>query len=96
MTSHASRKNSAPGEVFEIYTMSIYTKPPLSLDRQVDKLRARGLIIDDEDYAAHCLENISYYRLRAYTFPFQENKDVSKDYLFIKEGIRFSEVIEFV
>ena len=71
MTSHASRKTSAPGEVFEFYMD--YTKRPLTLQQQIAKLKSRGLLIDDEQLAEQYLTNISYYRLRAYTYPFQDN-----------------------
>ncbi|MDR3129570.1 MAG: Abi family protein [Tannerellaceae bacterium] len=74
--------------------MATYTKPPLSLDQQLNKLQSRGLIIENRGDAAHCLENISYYRLRAYTFPFQDNKNETQDHHFIREGIRFSEIID--
>ena len=71
MTSHASRWISAPGEVFEFYM--IYNKKPLALLEQVNKLKSRGLLIDDKPLAIRYLSNISYYRLRAYTYPFQDN-----------------------
>lgn len=48
-----------------------YTKRPLSIKTQVAKLEKRGLIIDDENLAGDYLSNISYYRLRAYTYPFK-------------------------
>ena len=48
-----------------------YTKRPLSIKTQVAKLEKRGLIIDDENLAGDYLSNISYYRLRAYTYHFQ-------------------------
>lgn len=50
-----------------------YEKPPLSFDEQVQRLKDRGLIIRDDNYAKQVLSNISFYRLRAYTYPFQEN-----------------------
>lgn len=50
-----------------------YTKFPISIQDQVAKLRQRGLQFADEPKAAHYLSNISYYRLRAYTYPFLEN-----------------------
>ena len=40
MTSHASRWNSAPGEVFEFYM--IYNKKPLTLPEQVNKQKSRA------------------------------------------------------
>lgn len=45
----------------------------------------------DEIKAAHYLSNISYYRLRAYTYPFQDNNN--SDHLF-STSITFENVIE--
>lgn len=50
-----------------------FTKPAINIQEQIDKLKGRGLEIKDEAKAASYLSNISYYRLRAYTFPFQDN-----------------------
>jgi abortive infection bacteriophage resistance protein len=50
-----------------------YIKLPISINRQIEKLKERGLLFDDETIAEHYLSNISYYRLRAYTYPFQDN-----------------------
>lgn len=50
-----------------------YTKPPVSFSDQIQKLKDRGLIIPDEAAALRYLSNISYYRLRAYTYPYQDN-----------------------
>jgi abortive infection bacteriophage resistance protein len=52
-----------------------FIKPPISIQNQIIKLKNRGLIFNDEIKAAHYLSNISYYRLRAYTYPFQDNND---------------------
>jgi abortive infection bacteriophage resistance protein len=52
-----------------------YTKPPLSVDDQITTLEKRGLIIEDKDKARHYLSQISFYRLRGYTYPFQDNDD---------------------
>jgi abortive infection bacteriophage resistance protein len=71
-----------------------YTKPPISIEEQIRKLKARGLIIEDENTAASYLTMISYYRLRAYTYPFQENKDKTQDHRFRKEGIRFEDIMD--
>lgn len=106
MTSHASRQNSAPGEVFEfLYIRQIfliedfeekipYTKKPLSIKMQVAKLEKRGLIVDDENLAGDYLSNISYYRLRAYTFPFQDNTNEDADHHFIRNDIHFKDIID--
>jgi len=50
-----------------------YTKPPLSIADQIIKLQKRNLIINDLPAASRYLSNISYYRLRAYTYSFQDN-----------------------
>jgi abortive infection bacteriophage resistance protein len=50
-----------------------YNKPPVSIPNQIAKLKQRGLQIADENLASRYLANISYYRLRAYTYPYQDN-----------------------
>jgi len=49
----------------------------------------RGLIITDEDKAAHFLSHISYYRLAGYWWPMQSDKE---KHIF-KEGSRFDDVM---
>lgn len=71
-----------------------YTKQPLTLQQQVAKLKNRGLLIDDEQLAASYLSNISYYRLRAYTFPFQDNVHEDADHKFLRDDIHFSDIID--
>jgi abortive infection bacteriophage resistance protein len=51
-----------------------YSKPPISFSEQISKLIERGLVISDTHAAQKFLSNVSYYRLRAYTYPFQDNK----------------------
>lgn len=50
-----------------------FTKPPLSISDQIQKWESRGLIITDKASAVRHLSNISFYRFRAYTYPFQNN-----------------------
>lgn len=70
-----------------------YTKKPLTLAEQVARLKQRGLVFENESEAVAYLFNISYYRLRAYTYPFQENgKDA--DHNFIRKDIHFKEIID--
>ena len=71
-----------------------YTKRPLSIKTQVAKLEKRGLIIDDENLAGDYLSNISYYRLRAYTYPFQNNTDSEVDHSFLRTDIHFKDIID--
>lgn len=54
--------------------MDDYIKPPLSIDEQLDKLIARGLIVNDRVFAYNFLENVSYYRLAGYWWSLQEDK----------------------
>lgn len=50
-----------------------FTKPPLSVAEQILKWESRELIINDKASAIQYLSNISFYRFRAYTYPFQSN-----------------------
>ena len=71
-----------------------YEKSPISIKKQVEKLKSRGLIIDDENLTTSYLANISYYRLRAYTYPFQNNTDPEKLHEFIRKDIHFKDIID--
>lgn len=51
-----------------------YTKPPLTYAEQLNLLKARGLIIDDDAKAIHLLETLNYYRLSGYWYPFLQDK----------------------
>jgi abortive infection bacteriophage resistance protein len=68
-----------------------YTKIPISIPDQVALLKQRGLTFQDEQRAAHYLSNISYYRLRAYTYPFQNNQ--LDTHPFIKE-VTFEQILQ--
>ena len=46
-----------------------YTKPPLSINDQLDLLTSRGLRIDNQTQARHLLRSIGYYRLSGYWYP---------------------------
>ena len=68
-----------------------YNKLPIPISEQILKLKQRGLEFKDEAKAAHYLSNISYYRLRAYTYPFQDN--INPNHPFIKK-VSFEEIIQ--
>ena len=40
------------------------------------------------------MENISYYRLRAFTYPFQNNTDPDADHAFIRNDIYFEDIVD--
>lgn len=70
-----------------------YNKKPLSINDQIMRLIQRGLIVEDKNEASGYLSNISYYRLRAYTYPFQNNED-GQDHVFIRDNIHFKDIVE--
>lgn len=101
MTSHASRRTAHPGRSSSFYIIALigladktdYTKRPLTFAEQVARLKQRGLVFDDENEAIAYLFNISYYRLRAYTYPFQENGEGS-EHNFTRKDIHFKNIID--
>lgn len=58
-----------------------YKKLPITIPNQVEKLKGRGLKFKDEEKAQSYLSNISYYRLRAYTYPFQDNQSENQPFV---------------
>lgn len=46
-----------------------YSKPPLTFQQQLQQLKDRGMVFEDEPKALHLLETVSYYRLSGYWFP---------------------------
>ena len=54
--------------------MNIYTKQPLSIADQIARLKAQGLVINDEELAAKTLGEISYFRFAAYLRPMEADK----------------------
>lgn len=67
-----------------------YKKPPITISDQIALLKGRGLMFKNESTAAHYLSNISYYRLRAYTYPFQDNNTDSHPF---DNGVYFEDII---
>ena len=74
-----------------------YAKPALTVEQQIAQLRARGMIFNDPERAAHYLRELNYYRLSGYwlrreadhashTFvPGTTFEDVLADYVFDRE-----------
>jgi abortive infection bacteriophage resistance protein len=52
-----------------------YIKTPLLIAQQIEALERRGMVFSNKQSAEHYLSHISYYRLRAYTYPYQNNSD---------------------
>ncbi len=68
-----------------------YDKPPVTIPDQIQKLKERGLIISDEKEVFRYLSNISFYRFRAYTYPFQENKDINHPFI---GNVSFDQIVK--
>ncbi len=49
-------------------------KPAISIDKQIQLLESRDLIIDDRVYAKEVLKRISYYRFTGYLLPFRTSQ----------------------
>ncbi|RYE34967.1 MAG: Abi family protein [Sphingobacteriaceae bacterium] len=65
-----------------------YTKPALSYQDQLQQLKNRGLVVEDNQKAIFLLENISYYRLSGYWYPLLQEPKSS--HLF-KTGASFNQ-----
>ncbi|WP_371405928.1 Abi family protein [Kribbella sp. NBC_00662] len=73
--------------------MTVYTKPHLSFAGQVELLKSRGLIVDDEAEAERLLSVIGYYRLSGYWYSFRRPLGGQlRDDHFI-EGTTFAQVV---
>ena len=48
-----------------------YAKPWLPIDDQIDRLVARGVVVEDRTGAAKLLRTVGYYRLTGYLYPFR-------------------------
>lgn len=55
-----------------------YTKQPLTFNQQIDLLISRGLVVTDRKSLLIHLNNVSYYRLSAYWYPFRQANDMLK------------------
>ena len=49
--------------------LKLYAKIPLTYQEQLDLLKERGLIVENEEKALHLLETLSYYRISGYLYP---------------------------
>lgn len=68
-----------------------FNKKAISIQDQIELLKSRGLKFIDEYKAGSFLSNVSYYRIRAYTYPFQDNDN--SNHIFTRD-ITFEEIIE--
>ncbi|CTQ33931.1 Abi family protein [Jannaschia rubra] len=69
-----------------------FEKPSTSIPDQIELLRRRGMLIEDQGRAEHYLQFISYYRLRAYWLAFEVPAAEDGDHAF-REGTTFENVL---
>ena len=50
-------------------------KKPTTYNEQIDRLKAHGVSVHDEDFCRRKLAEINYYRFGAYFLPFREGKE---------------------
>ncbi len=70
--------------------MNVFSKPSLPIQELLQQWRQRGLVVVDERKAEHYLAVIGYYRLSAYTLPFQIQ---NSDHCF-RQGITFEHILD--
>lgn len=56
--------------------MRAFDKPAIDVPAQLELLKSRGLIIDDETGARCFLQSVSFFRLSPYMRPFQQPEDI--------------------
>jgi abortive infection bacteriophage resistance protein len=55
-----------------------FNKPATTYIQQMELLRQRGMLIEDERIAEFHLKHLSYYRLSTYWIPFQADRSTSQ------------------
>ena len=68
-----------------------YKKAPIDIETQILKLKSRDLLVEDNMAAEQLLQRVSYYRSRAYTYPFQDNSSEG-DKKFTRKDIRIEDI----
>lgn len=70
--------------------MAIEIKVATTVEEQIERLKNRGMSIDNEDFAKEILMDVGYYRLGFYWFPLEEKypERDNRDHKF-KEGASF-------
>ena len=68
-----------------------YKKPALSFQDQLQQLKNRGLVIEDDQKAVFLLENISYFRLSGYWYPLLQEPKSSHIF---KPGASFNQCFQ--
>ncbi|MDO8418041.1 MAG: Abi family protein [Agitococcus sp.] len=67
-----------------------FNKPPLTFAKQLQLLKSRGMIVNDDNKALNYLGQLNYYRLGAYWLPFEQSHQ-SHQFL---QGTTFERVVD--
>lgn len=70
--------------------MRPFDKPALTYDQQVELLRSRGMVIDNDAQAVFYLRHLNYYRLCAYWLPYEADHATHR----FHAGTRFDDVLD--
>ena len=74
-------------------TKILFNKPPLTFEKQVNKLLDKGLIISNKKHAEHVLSIVNYYHLKSYlTFFLKEDRFINASGFINYEYIRRSKI----
>lgn len=70
-------------------------KRATTIDEQIELLRSRGMVINDEEKAREVLSDIGYFRLGFYCFPFEKSypRKNNRSHLY-KDGSLLSDVVD--
>jgi abortive infection bacteriophage resistance protein len=67
-------------------------KHAMTVEQQIEMLKTRGMIIEDEKKTKEILGDIGYFRLGFYCFPFETNYKKRRSHQY-RQGTRFSDVV---
>jgi abortive infection bacteriophage resistance protein len=71
-----------------------FLKPYFTAEQHIDLMRSRGLVVNNEGFAAHWLERVGYFRLTGYALHFRvkdADKRLTDSFL---SGTRFEDIVE--
>ena len=56
-----------------------YNRCATTVERQVEILKERGLVVENTEFAIKALKKIGYFRFKGYYLPYYESKDKFKN-----------------
>lgn len=71
-----------------------YNRCATTVERQVEILKERGLVVENAEFAIKALKKIGYFRFKGYCLPYYESKDKFKNgvtFDLIYKNYRFDE-----